>query len=102
MNDFENTCFDTMTTPVRTSGNVEVHPLCFGFIFVNKGDLEVRVNNITLKPFPAGHPELSGESFAFVDPKRKLFSRRQFQVQFNGTPTANTVLEITQVHHVQK
>lgn len=36
---------------------------CNGWTAINKGDTLVIVNGIKLKPFPPGHPELSGESF---------------------------------------
>jgi hypothetical protein len=38
-------------------------PRCNGWTAINKGDTLVIVNGIKLKPFPPGHPELSGESF---------------------------------------
>jgi len=43
---------------------VEIVPNCVDWIAINKGAVGVWVNGIFLKPFPPGHPELSGESFA--------------------------------------
>lgn len=46
--------------------SIEVTPdqKCNGWTAINKGDSTVIINgSIELKPFPPGHPELSGESF---------------------------------------
>jgi hypothetical protein len=50
----------------RKAQRVPVDKCCNGWTVINKSDVEITVNGIPLKPFPAGHPELSGESFGVV------------------------------------
>lgn len=48
----------------RGSKQIAVPPKCNGWTAINKGADLVIVNGIPLKPYPPGHPELSGESLA--------------------------------------
>ena len=82
-----NTLYEGQTIPVD--------PRCYGFILINKGDCLVTVNGIKLKPYPPGHPELSGESFSFVDPCRSFYNR-DFTVIFDAG--AAPQLQLIQVY----
>lgn len=88
--------FGLLVTDVYNSRTVTVDPNCYGFILINKGADLVTVNGIKLKPYPPGQPELSGESFAFVDPERKVYNQ-DFVVVFNAVVTAPW-LQIVQVY----
>lgn len=85
--------FVTLTNSVYASGRVNVEKECYGFSFINKGGSAVRVNQILLKPYPPGHPELSGESFSFVDPEGRILAQ-SFEVVFNAG--ADPFLQIVQ------
>lgn len=101
MEHFSN-CFDLQSVTVRAPGNVARHPLCYGFIFINKGNIGCRINQTFLKPHPAGQPDLSGESFSYVDAEGRLY-KNNFQVVFDPftLPADNPLIEIHQVHYVQ-
>ena len=55
------------------SQSVQVIPFCNGWVAINKGDTLVRVNGIPLKPYPPGHPELSGESYGVAGNLGEVF-----------------------------
>lgn len=89
--------FDEQVTAVRTNMAVPAHPCCFGYCFINKGDEPVVVNQTLLLPAPG--VGLSGESYAYVDNQKSLFTQRQFLVTFAGGGT-NPYVEIHQYHIV--
>lgn len=92
-------CFSELINTIYTSQTINKQPGCYGYTFINKGDTGVRVNQTYLKPYPAGRPDLSGESYSFVDPLRAVFNMN-FQVIFDAAPGANPILELHQYHHV--
>lgn len=47
---------------IRVSNDYALFRGCFSWNLRNEGDVSVTVNGSPLKPFPPGHPELSGES----------------------------------------
>jgi hypothetical protein len=92
-------CFAEHTSTIRDSTTVPRHAGCYGYTFINKGDTGVRVNQTYLKPYPPGRPDLSGESYSFVDPLRSLFND-DFQIIFDAAPGATPILELHQYHKV--
>jgi hypothetical protein len=86
--------FDEQVNTVRTNTAISVHPCCFGYCFINKGNVAVTVNQTLLLPAPA--PGLSGESYSYVDNEKALYSQKQFLVTFAAG--ANPVVEIHQYH----
>ena len=89
--------FDKLSGTYYTSGFVDVLPGCYGFLFVNLGDTAVRVDNVFLKPYPPGRPDLVGASFAYSDDQQREYSRKQFQVIFDAAPGVDRMLEIHQI-----
>jgi len=79
-----------------TSQQVPCEKQTYGFIAINSGGDAVRVNGIRLKPFPPGFPQLSGESFGFVDPWRNTYNR-DFTITFEGTGSVPS-LTLVQVY----
>lgn len=65
------------------SGEIPVDRFCFGFSLINRGADTVKVNNIVLRGYPPGHPELSGESFSFVDPLSRFYTEN-FTITFES------------------
>lgn len=90
-------CFDEKVTTQLVNGQIDKQNGCYGYCFINKGDVGVTVNQTYLLPRPA--PGLSGESYAFVDPQRKLWGGSQFTITFDAGGAAPRV-EIHQYHHV--
>lgn len=94
-------CFDEQITRVRTSLTVPKHKGTYGYLFINKGDTGVLINQTYLKPYPPGRPDLSGESYGFVDPLRAVYTGNDFSVTFDAAPGADMQLEIHQYHHIE-
>ena len=86
--------FVTLTNSVYSSGRIQVEQNCYGFALINKGGTAVRINQILLKPYPPLQPELSGESFSFVDPQGRTLNQT-FEVNFQGGGT-DPFLQIVQ------
>lgn len=78
------------------AGTIPREAGCYGFIWINLGDDLVTINTLPLKPFPPGFPDLSGESFSFVDPWRNLYNR-DFTIAFAGVGV-NPLVQIVQVY----
>lgn len=91
-----NGCFDTQDGTYRTSQTVAAHPKCYGFIFINKGDTGVTINQTYLQPRPGAG--LSGESYSYVDAGGRIY-KRPFQINFDAAPGTDPWVEIHQVHH---
>lgn len=72
----ENRFYDIISKDYYTSGEVTVDPDCNGWTAINNGDQLVRVNGIPLKPFPAGHPELTGAAVAIPGNLGELYKGR--------------------------
>lgn len=89
-------CFDTQDGTYRESQTVPVHRDCYGFIFINKGDTGVTINQTFLQPRPA--PGLSGESFSYVDAGGRRY-KKDFMINFEAAPGTDPWVEIHQVHH---
>lgn len=89
--EFINTIYDSRTLPAMNN--------CYGYAFINKGDTGVRVNQTYLKPYPPGRPDLSGESYSFVDPNKAIFNS-DFQIVFDAAPGAAPAVEIHQYYYL--
>jgi len=87
--------FDEQINTVRNNTAISVHPCCFGYGFINKGDEAVVVNQTMLLPAPGAG--LSGESYFYIDNQKDLYTQKQFLVTFAGGGT-NPVVEIHQYH----
>lgn len=90
-------CFSEKVNTIYTSMTIPRERGCFGYAFINKGDTGVRINQTYLKPYPAGRPELSGESYAYVDPCRVPFNM-DFQITFDQLPGVVPAVEIHQYY----
>lgn len=90
--EYVNTIYNSVTLP-KQSG-------CYGYAFINKGDTGVKVNQTYLKPYPPGRPDLSGESYSYVDPKCNLFNM-DFQITFDAAPGGAPAVEIHQYYIIQ-
>lgn len=80
---------------------VPVPECCNGWIAINKGDTLVRVNNIALKPYPPGHPELSGESFTAAGNKGEFFHGK-LTVVFSDTPGTDLNILIVFKYYIKE
>lgn len=87
--------FGWLTIPITTSTTQQIVPKCYGFFLENKGDVDVQVNGKVLKPYPAGHPELSGQAFGYSDEQGRELTD-PFQIVFTAGGSAPK-LEITMV-----
>lgn len=75
--------YDALVQTVSESIELPVDPCCNGFIAINKGAVLATVNQIPLKPFPPGFPDLSGESITVGGNRGELY-RGRIVVQFAG------------------
>lgn len=87
--------FGEIVSDYRGSGNFPFPPNTYGYTFVNKGDTAVIVMDHNLKPYPPGRPDLSGESYSYVDAQGRTFQKVKFQVTFDTTPAADPWLQVT-------
>lgn len=87
--------FQLTTSKITTSGRVQRDKNCYGFIFWNKGGSNVLVDDKLLKAYPPGQPELSGESWSYVDMEQREYTTPYFTVTFLNN--VDPYLEITQV-----
>lgn len=90
-------CFDFTVTTVTQSGRVPREQGTFGFSFINKGDTDVTVNQIILKGFPPGFPDLSGESFSYFDQYSRTLGNPNFDITFDALVTVRQ-LQIIQFY----
>jgi hypothetical protein len=89
--------FDQLTIQIQDeSQSIPLDGNCFGWIAVNKGDSVCVVDNIELKGFPTGHPEIEGSSVGIVHPLGLPFMKRQLTIAFRAGGTVNAV-QITQM-----
>lgn len=68
--------YDIIAQIFAVGKEVAVDPRCNGWTAVNTGDALVLVNNIALKPYPPGHPELTGAAIAIPGNKWEVFTGR--------------------------
>lgn len=89
-------CFTLLPGSYFESVIVPRERKCYGFIAINQGAVEVRVNGIILLPAPA--VGLTGASFAYVDPFENYFNR-DFQIVFSAG--AGALVQLVQVVKVE-
>jgi hypothetical protein len=92
--------YDIISAVYRQGGEVPVDPMCNGFTAINTGDTLVTVCGIPLKPYPAGHPELTGAAVAIPGNWDERFSGRIWIV-FANTPALDPEVVIIQKYYKQ-
>jgi len=90
-------CFKVLTQTLFVSERLAVDKACYGFAYVNLGDTGVRINDIYLKPYPPGFPNLVGQQWGFVDEQGRLYDEKIFNVVFDAAPFLFPALMISQV-----
>jgi len=73
-----------------TSGMYEVFAGCCELLFINQGDDPCTVNQVLLKPYPPGHPELIGSVFSVTCNENELYDG-YLDLVFAGTGSAPLV-----------
>jgi hypothetical protein len=68
--------YDIIAQTYTQGGEIAVDANCNGWTAINTGDIGVTVCGIMLKPYPAGHPELTGAAIAIPGNKWEVFSGR--------------------------
>jgi hypothetical protein len=84
------------------SERINVIPGCFGYAYINKGDTLVRVNDVALKGYPPGRPDLSGEAYSFVDSNAQPIFIQKFVINFAAAPGADLWLQLIQYYRSSK
>ncbi len=87
--------YDIISQTYETGGEIKVDERCNGFTAINTGDTLVFVNNIPLKPFPAGHPELTGAAIAIPGNLGEIF-RGRIWIVFGQLPGVTPQVTIIQ------
>jgi hypothetical protein len=90
--------YDIIANQYRQGGEIPVDPRCNGWTAINSGDTLVTVCGIELKPFPAGHPELTGAAIAIPGNQDERFSGRIWIV-FSDTPGTDPEVTIIQKYY---
>ena len=65
--------YDIIAQDYAVGGEVKVDPFCNGWTAINNGDTLVRVCGIPLKPYPPGHPELTGAAIAIPGNQGEIY-----------------------------
>lgn len=68
--------YDIIAQSYEVGTEVAVDANCNGWTAINTGDDLVRVCGIPLKPFPPGHPELTGAAIAIPGNKWEVYRGR--------------------------
>lgn len=79
------------------SGMYEVYPGCCELLFINQGDETCLMNNVILKPYPTGQPDLVGSVFAITCNEGELYGG-MIQLIFDGTGSAPLVQIIQRIY----
>jgi|SRR5882672_1431105 len=82
--------YDIIAQNYEIGGEVPVDPECNGWTAINNGDDLVQVCGIPLKPFPPGHPELTGAAIAIPGNKWEVY-RGRIWIVFAGIGVAPQV-----------
>lgn len=77
--------YDIIAQVYTVSEEVKVDPKCNGWTAINTGDTFATVCGIPLKPFPPGHPELTGAAIAIPGNYGELF-RGRIWINFSNVP----------------
>ena len=73
---------------------------CNGWTAINKGDTLAWVNGVPLKPYPPGHPELSGESFGVSGNEQEVYDGR-IKIVFDNSVGTNPWIVIVQKFYIK-
>lgn len=86
----------------RISGDVPLDSHCNSVLVINKGDTAAKINGITLKPFPPGFPNLSGESYSISGNKGEILKGNggRLSVTFDALPGVTPLVLIVQKYYV--
>lgn len=87
--------YDIIAQAYQQGIEVLVDPMCNGFTAINTGDTFAFVNGIPLKPYPPGHPELTGAAIAIPGNRMEFFTGRIWIV-FAATPGVSPEIVIIQ------
>jgi hypothetical protein len=87
--------YDIIAQAYAKGGEIKIDERCNGFTAINTGDTLVTVCGIPLKPFPPGHPELTGAAVAIPGNEGEVFTGRIWIV-FDDVPGANPQVVIIQ------
>lgn len=92
-------CYNITVQSTTISGRIKVTEKCNGFVVVNKGDTAVTVNNFPLKPYPAGHPEVSGESYGVSGNADEEY-KGNIDISFSTPLGANPLVVVVQKYFI--
>ncbi len=87
--------YDIISQDYSIGGEIKVDERCNGWTAINTGDTLVKVCGIPLKPFPPGHPELTGAAIAIPGNLGELF-RGRIWIVFDSTPGMSPQVTIIQ------
>ena len=87
--------YDFIAQSYERGGDIKVDQYCNGFTAINTGDTLVTVCGIPLKPFPPGHPELTGAAIAIPGNLGELY-RGRIWIVFSDVPGVNPQVVIIQ------
>jgi hypothetical protein len=87
--------YDIIAQTYTKGVEVLVEEWCNGWTAINTGDTLVTVNGIPLKPFPPGHPELTGAAVAIPGNFGELF-RGRIWIVFAALPGVAPSVSIIQ------
>lgn len=94
----EQVAYDIIAQSYNKGIEVRVDDYCNGWTAINTGDTLVFVNGIPLKPFPPGHPELTGAAIAIPGNLGECYRGRIFIV-FDSPVGANPQVFIVQKYY---
>jgi hypothetical protein len=89
------TTYDIIAQSYTAGGEIHVDDRCNGFTAINIGDTLVTVCGIPLKPYPAGHPELTGAAVAIPGNAGEVF-RGRIWIVFASAPGVDPQVVIVQ------
>lgn len=90
--------FDIIAQTYETGGEIRVDNYCNSFTAINTGDTLVTVCGIPLKPYPPGHPELTGAAIAIPGNVGELF-RGRIWIVFAPLPGVDPSVCIVQKYY---
>lgn len=100
MQEFHFDKFDIIAQTYSQGGEIRVDPGCNSWAAINTGDTLVTVCGVPLKPFPPGHPELTGAAYSIPGNAEERFTGRIW-INF-ATGGANPQVVIIQKFFIKK
>lgn len=92
-------CYTIKANTYRKSDEVTIIPNCIEWSVINQGDTGCTVNQIYLKPYPPGHPELIGTTFSLSCNEGEVFTGH-LTIAFDAAPGADPWIQIVQRYYV--